>query len=66
MAITAFILAFTVAILAIPFGHIARSQIRRTGEQGGGLALAALIIGYLNAGIYVALGIAMAVLIAKG
>jgi hypothetical protein len=27
-------------IPAIVFGHIARSQIRRTGEQGAGLALA--------------------------
>jgi len=35
-------------LLAIPFGHIARSQIRRTGEQGSGVALAGLILGYLS------------------
>lgn len=33
-------------IPAIVCGHIARSQIRRTGEEGGGLALAGLLIGY--------------------
>ncbi|QLL10419.1 DUF4190 domain-containing protein [Mycobacterium vicinigordonae] len=46
LAVTALILAFVAAPLAIPFGHIARSQIRRTGEQGSGMALAGLIIGY--------------------
>jgi hypothetical protein len=33
-------------IPAIVFGHMARSQIRRTGEQGAGLALAGLILGW--------------------
>lgn len=33
-------------IPAIVFGHVARSQIRRTGEQGAGLALAGLILGW--------------------
>ena len=37
------------AIPAIILGHIARSQIRRTGENGDGLALAGLIIGYAGA-----------------
>ena len=31
---------------AIVFGHLARSQIRRTGEQGAGLALVGLILGW--------------------
>jgi hypothetical protein len=35
------------SVLAIVFGHIARSQIRRTGENGNGLALAGLILGYV-------------------
>ena len=34
------------SIAAVVLGHIARAQIRRTGEQGGGLALAGLILGY--------------------
>lgn len=33
-------------IPAIVFGHLARGQIRRTGEQGDGLALAGLILGW--------------------
>ena len=34
------------AIPAIVFGHMARHQIKRTGEQGAGLALAGLILGW--------------------
>ena len=33
-------------IPAIVFGHMARGQIKRTGEQGAGLALAGLILGW--------------------
>jgi hypothetical protein len=33
-------------IPAIIFGHMARSQIRRTGEQGAGLALIGLLLGW--------------------
>ncbi len=33
-------------IPAIVLGHVARSQIKRTGEQGAGLALAGLILGW--------------------
>jgi hypothetical protein len=39
---------FITGIPAIVCGHIARSQIRRTGEDGDGLALAGLILGYLG------------------
>ncbi|WP_082961715.1 DUF4190 domain-containing protein [Mycobacterium sp. 852002-51152_SCH6134967] len=49
-----------VSRLAIPLGHIARGQIRRTGEQGGGMALTVLILGYLTVIVLVVL-IAMAV-----
>ncbi len=34
------------AVPAIVFGHVARHQIKRTGEQGAGLALAGLILGW--------------------
>jgi Domain of unknown function (DUF1707)/Domain of unknown function (DUF4190) len=34
-------------IPAIVFGHVARSQIKRTGEQGAGLALAGLALGWV-------------------
>jgi len=33
-------------IPAIVFGHMARGQIKRTGEQGAGLALVGLILGW--------------------
>jgi Domain of unknown function (DUF4190) len=45
-------------ILAIVFGHIARRQIRRTGEGGRGLATAGLILGYAGLVIGIALVIA--------
>ncbi|WP_024801649.1 DUF4190 domain-containing protein [Nocardia sp. BMG51109] len=48
LAVTALVLGVVAGPLAIPFGHVARSQIRRTGEQGDGMALAGLILGYLS------------------
>lgn len=47
LAILALIFGLLGGLLAIPFGHIARSQIRRTREGGAGIALAGLILGYL-------------------
>jgi hypothetical protein len=35
-------------IPAIILGHVARSRINQTGEQGAGLALAGLILGYVG------------------
>jgi hypothetical protein len=40
-------------VLPIVLGHIARSQIRRTGESGDGLALAGLILGYVSSSVVV-------------
>jgi len=36
------------SVLAIVFGHISRSQVKRTGEGGWGLATAGLILGYVE------------------
>jgi Domain of unknown function (DUF1707)/Domain of unknown function (DUF4190) len=41
-----FVFGPVAAIPAIVFGHVARHQIKRTGEQGAGLALAGLILGW--------------------
>ncbi|HTT52608.1 MAG TPA: DUF1707 and DUF4190 domain-containing protein [Streptosporangiaceae bacterium] len=41
------------AIPAVVLGHVARGQIRRTGETGGGLALAGLILGWLAVALFV-------------
>jgi hypothetical protein len=53
MAIAALVLALTVAPVGLALGIAARRQIRRTGEQGDGLALAAIIIGGIATGICV-------------
>jgi Domain of unknown function (DUF4190) len=50
-------------IPAIICGHLARKQIRQTGEQGAGLALAGLILGYVGTALFIAL-IALFVVIA--
>lgn len=34
-------------LLAVIFGHLARGQIRNSGEGGGGMAVAGLVLGYL-------------------
>jgi hypothetical protein len=40
------IVPFVGGIIAIVFGHIARSQIRETGEAGDGMAITGLVLGY--------------------
>jgi Domain of unknown function (DUF4190) len=48
--------AFVIGLSFIPAiicGHIARRQIRRTGEQGGGMALAGLILGYIGGALFI-------------
>ena len=39
---------FIAAIPAVVLGHMARRQIRQTGEDGAGLALAGLILGWIG------------------
>lgn len=41
-------------IIAVIFGHLALGQIKRTGENGRGMALAGLIIGYVGLVLLVA------------
>lgn len=48
------------AIAAIVLGHMARRQIRQTGEAGDGMALAGLILGYI--GLVLGVGIIIAVI----
>lgn len=47
MAILSLVFAFVFAPLGIVFGHIAKKQIRRTGEGGSGLATAGLVLSYI-------------------
>jgi hypothetical protein len=44
-------------ILAIVLGHKARRDIRRTGEQGDGLARAGIILGYTGLGLTLLLAV---------
>jgi hypothetical protein len=65
LAVAAFVcgLAQFVVVLtfipAIVCGHLARAQIRRTGEAGGGLALAGLILGYVGGALLIGLVLAL-------
>jgi peptidyl-prolyl cis-trans isomerase B (cyclophilin B) len=47
LAIASLICAFVFAPLGIVFGHISLSQIKKSGEEGRGLAIAGLVISYL-------------------
>jgi len=48
LAIVSLVSAFFISIVAVITGHIALKQIAQTGENGRGLALAGLIIGYVG------------------
>ncbi len=39
---------FFAAIAAVILGHVARRQIRQTGEQGAGMAIAGMVLGYVG------------------
>lgn len=54
---------FASGIPAIVLGHIARRQIRRTGEDGDGMAVAGLILGYIGLALTVLFAILFAVLV---
>jgi len=47
LAIIALVGAFVFPLAGVICGHIALSQIKRTGESGRGLAIAGLVIGYI-------------------
>jgi uncharacterized membrane protein len=57
MAILALVFAFVFAPVGLGLGIAARRQIRQTGEEGDGLALAGIIVG----GIFTALFVLMIV-----
>lgn len=48
LAIVSLVSAFFISLVAIITGHIALNQIKKTGEQGRGLAIAGLILGYVG------------------
>ncbi|MDN4615378.1 DUF4190 domain-containing protein [Leifsonia sp. F6_8S_P_1B] len=66
MAIIGFVLSIVVSVVGIVLSFIALSQIKRTGEQGRGLAIAGIIIGFaqvligiiVTVIVFIALGVA--------
>lgn len=46
LAIVSFVSAFVVSLAAVICGHMALSQIKKTGEKGRGFAIAGLVLGY--------------------
>jgi uncharacterized membrane protein len=64
-----FVLGPLPTIPAIVLGHMARHQIRRSGEDGGGMALAGLLMGWAVVALsvlFVALGVAAFTVAAHG
>ncbi|GAB3664348.1 hypothetical protein GCM10027591_14550 [Zhihengliuella somnathii] len=60
-AIISLVSSFFIAVVGVIFGHLARKQIRETGEAGDGLAIAGLIIGYVHIGFWVIFGLLFAI-----
>jgi hypothetical protein len=52
-------------IPAIICGHLARRQIRQTGEQGAGMALAGIILGYVGTALFIAVIVLFVVIASK-
>ena len=65
LAIASLVCAFLFAPLGIVFGHISLSQIKRTGEEGRGLAIAGLVISYLITVLTIVVVVLSVVLVAE-
>jgi hypothetical protein len=53
MAILSLVFAFVFAPAGIVLGHIAKKQLKTSGEEGGGLATAGLVLSYVFTGLAV-------------
>jgi hypothetical protein len=56
-----FMLPVIGGLVAIITGHMARGQIRQTGERGAALALLGLILGYLHFAVVILLIVAVVI-----
>ncbi|WP_166904442.1 peptidylprolyl isomerase [Mycobacterium sp. DL440] len=68
MAVAALVCSVLFAPLGILFGHISLSQLKRSGEQGRGIAIAGLVIGYVMTAlalVAVVLTVLFAVIVVK-
>jgi hypothetical protein len=52
LSVISIVACWFLPMVAIPLGHIALAQIDRTGEQGRGLAITGLVIGYLGLAVF--------------
>lgn len=52
-------LGILASIPAIILGHLARRQIRQTGERGAGMAMAGLVLGYIGVALTIIVVIAV-------
>ncbi len=67
LAIVAICLAAFFPLGGLVVGHLALSQIKRTGEQGRAMAIWALVLGYMTVGFLVLIGlIRLAVVMTQG
>ena len=64
-AILALIFGILGGYLAVVFGHIAKSQIRKTGQRGSGMATAGLVLGYIWVAVTVAFVVYVMVVVAQ-
>lgn len=65
LAILALVFGLVGGIAAIPLGHVALSQIKRTREGGRGMALTGLVLGYIWVATVVISYIVFAVILAQ-
>lgn len=65
LSIVAIIGAFVVPLIGSIIGFVALGQIKRTGERGHGLALAAVVLGIVFTVLYIAIAVLTAVVSAS-
>lgn len=46
-AVSAFVVVFFASVVGLVLGYVALSQMKQTGERGHGLALAAVVLGWV-------------------
>ncbi|MEW9531455.1 DUF4190 domain-containing protein [Microbispora sp. NPDC049125] len=57
MGIVGLVVCGFTAVLGVILGHVAISQIKRTGEQGHGMAVAGLIVSYIAIAAWILLAV---------
>jgi hypothetical protein len=66
LAVVGLVMCGVPSILGVIFGHVAMGQIKRTGEEGRGMAIAGLVISYAAIVIWIVFWIAWLGLMAFG